>query len=114
VAPHLDLGDNGIEDEGAGWLAAVLPQCTSLAHLHHDGNGIGDEGDGQLAAVLPQSPSLAHLDLGGNGIGAEGAGLLRAAALPSLDLTLWDTFRSHQQLHWIVHGCALLASHIHI
>ena len=35
---------------------------------------IGAEGAGRLAAVLPQCPSLAHLDLGLNEIGAEGAG----------------------------------------
>ena len=49
---------------------------------------IRGEGAGRLAAVLPECTSLAHLDLGNNGIGAEGAGRLQAAALPSLDLTL--------------------------
>jgi len=66
------------DSEGVGRLAAVLPQCTSLAHLHLGGNGIGAEGAGRLAAVLPACTSLAHPDLGGNGIGAEGAGRLRA------------------------------------
>ena len=66
----------------------MLPQCTSLAHLHLGRNDIGNVGAGRLAAVLPQCTSLAHLDLRGNDIGAEGAGLLRAAALPSLDLKL--------------------------
>ena len=86
---HLDLGRNEIGAEGAGLLAPVLPQCPSLAHLHLGYNNIGAEGAGRLAAVLPRCPSLAHLDLGDNQIGAEGARGLRAAALPSLDLTLY-------------------------
>jgi len=64
--------------EGAGLLAAVLPQCTSLAHLHLCGNYIEAEGAGRLAAVLPQCTSLAHLHLCGNCIEAEGAGRLAA------------------------------------
>ena len=84
----LDLSAIKIGGEGAGLLAAVLPRCPSLAHLHLGWNRIGNEGAGLLAAVLPECPSLAHLHLGCNGIGAEDAGLLRAAALPSLDLTV--------------------------
>ena len=51
----------------------MLGQCASLVHLDLGGNGIGDEGAGRLAAVLGQCASLAHLDLLGNGIGDEGA-----------------------------------------
>ena len=83
----LDLSAIAVGAKGAGRLAAVLPQCTSLAHLHLGYNNIGAEGAGLLAAVLPQCTSLAHLHLGGNLIGAEGAAWLQAAALPSLDLT---------------------------
>ena len=49
---------------------------------------IGAEGAGLLAAVLPQCTSLAKLDLWCNDIGAEGAGRLRTAALPSLHVTV--------------------------
>jgi Ran GTPase-activating protein (RanGAP) involved in mRNA processing and transport len=84
----LDLSAIKIGGEGAGRLAAVLPECTSLAHLDLGWNGIGDEGAGRLAAVLPQCTSLAYLHLGYNDIGAEGAGRLRTAALPSLYLTV--------------------------
>ena len=52
---HLDLGHNGIGDEGAGRLAAVLGQCASLAHLDLCGNGIGDEGAGRLGAVAERA-----------------------------------------------------------
>ena len=38
---HLNLEMNGIEDEGAGRLAAVLGQCASLAHLSLRRNWIG-------------------------------------------------------------------------
>ncbi len=78
---HLDLCSNDIGAEGAGRLAAVLPQCTSLARLYLYSNDIGAEGAGRLAAVLPQCRSLAHLHLCFNAIGAEGAGQL-AAVLP--------------------------------
>ena len=63
--------------EGGRWLADVLPQCPSLAHLNLvqpnlskmeecRAVSIGDAEAGRLAGALPQCPRLAHLDLGGN------------------------------------------------
>jgi len=70
-------------------LAAVLPQCASLAVLALDNNSSMAKGAKRLEAVLAQwCPSLAHLELGGSGISGEAAWRLRAAALPSLDLML--------------------------
>jgi hypothetical protein len=77
----IDLSNTRIKAEGAGRLAAVLPQCPSLAHLNHKENGIGAEGAGRLATVLQQCTRLAHLNLAWNEIGDEGVGML-AAALP--------------------------------
>ena len=54
----LSLSRNGIGDEGAGRLAAVLGQCASLAHLNLCVNGIGAEGAERLAAVAKRCPSL--------------------------------------------------------
>ena len=48
---HLDRGSNGIGDEGAERLAAVLGQCQSLTHLTLDSNGIGAEGTRRLQAA---------------------------------------------------------------
>jgi Ran GTPase-activating protein (RanGAP) involved in mRNA processing and transport len=79
--------------EAAGRLAAVLGQCTSLAHLNFQGNGIGDEGAGRLAAVLGQCRTLAHLILHGNGIGAEGVGRLVAVAERCPSLTIYFEWR---------------------
>ena len=73
---NLRVGNTGIGAGGVGRLAAVLPQCLSLARLDLHYNYIGEEGVAALAAVLPQCTSLAHLDLSENGIGAEGAGRL--------------------------------------
>ena len=85
----LDLVRLRIGAEGAARLAAVLPQCPSLADLSLPSNDIRAEGAAQLAAVLPQCTSLAHLSLVGHiDFGAEGVELLQAAALPSLDLIL--------------------------
>ena len=44
-------------------LAAVLPQCSSLAHIVLDFNRIGAEGAARLEVVLLQCPSLAHIGL---------------------------------------------------
>ena len=54
----IDLADCEIKAEGAGRLAAVLGQCSSLAHLYLDSNGIEDEGAGRLDALAQQCPSL--------------------------------------------------------
>ena len=84
----IDVADCEIKAAETRALAAVLGQCSSLAHLHLRFNSIGAEGAGRLAAALGQCPSLAHLDLGGNSIGAEGAGRLDALAqqCPSLNI----------------------------
>ena len=54
----IDLSNATIRAEGAERLAAVLGQCTSLAHLNFQGNGIGAEGVGRLVAVAERCPSL--------------------------------------------------------
>ena len=41
---HLDLSDNQIGSAGAGNLAGVLGQCSSLTHLDLSRNQIGDAG----------------------------------------------------------------------
>ena len=68
---------NNIGDEGAGRLAGVLGQCSSLATLNLRYNDIGAEGSTRLAGVLGQCSSLATLDLEGNDIGDEGIAMIR-------------------------------------
>jgi len=53
----IDLSKAWIGAEGAGRLAAVLPQCPSLAHLHLWGNEIGAQGAEMLAAMPITCPS---------------------------------------------------------
>ena len=55
---HSDLGEEGIGADGAGMLAGVLGQCSSLTVLDLSGNDIGDEGAGRLAGVLGQCSLL--------------------------------------------------------
>ena len=91
---HLDLGFNGIGDEGAGRLAAVLPRCTSLAQLELSRNSIGDNGILKIKNILDnesdvtlrnvliraivrkpkrvQVKQLSRLNLEGNRIGERG------------------------------------------
>ena len=75
---HSDLGEEGIGADGAGMLAGVLGQCSSLTVLDLSGNDIGDEGAGRLAGVLGQCSSLTVLDLEWNGIDDDGIAMLRA------------------------------------
>ena len=69
---RIDLSSRGIKAQGAGRLARVLGQCSSLAELILCDNGIGAEGSCSLAQVLGQCSSLTKLDLSKNGIGGEG------------------------------------------
>ena len=70
---HLDLCSNEMGYAGAVFLAGMLAQCTALAHLNLSGNNISAAGAGSLAGVLAQCPALAHLDLSCNEIQADGA-----------------------------------------
>ena len=53
-----------VGDEGAGRLAGVLGQYSSITKLNLAGNGIGEDGAGVLAGVLGECSSLAMLDVG--------------------------------------------------
>ena len=65
-------------------LEQVLGQYSSwFSHLTLSWNAIGDEGAGRLAGVLGQCSSLAHLDLSDHGIREEGRALLSAATAGS-------------------------------
>ena len=61
---RIDLSSRGIKAQGAGRLARVLGQCSSLAELYLSCNNIGDEGATSLAGVLGQCSVLTTLDLG--------------------------------------------------
>ena len=80
--------------EGAGRLAGVLGQCSSLAELNLRDNDIRDEGAGRLAVVLGQCSSLAELDLSYNGIGDDGIAMLRACWPGKSGLEI------NHQFHW--------------
>ena len=45
-------------DEGAGRLAGVLAQCSSLARLDLEGNAIGDEGIAMIRMSIPDRVQL--------------------------------------------------------
>ena len=69
-----------------GWGDCGGAPAVRFARLDLCGNDTGEEGVGQLAAVLPQCTSLAHLDLSLSYIREERAGRIRAAAPPSLQI----------------------------
>jgi Ran GTPase-activating protein (RanGAP) involved in mRNA processing and transport len=68
----LDLGGNGIGDEGAIYLALALEQNDTLQELLLQDNGIGDAGAKALARALRTNKTLRTLYLHVNSIGAEG------------------------------------------
>lgn len=80
---HLRLSGAGLQDEGAGALAAAIAQSWSgsLRRLELSANQIGDEGAVSLAGALVQCTQLVALDVSSNWyISDEGAGSLAAAA----------------------------------
>ena len=85
-AVRLDLSSCKIGAEGAGSLAGVLGQCSSLATLHLRYNNIGVEGAGRLAGVLGQCSSLTMLDLAGNDIGDRGIDIIQSSIRDSTQL----------------------------
>ena len=94
---RLDLSSCEIGAEGAGSLAGVLGQCSSLAELHLGYNSIGAEGAGRLAGVLGQCSSLAELDLRYNSIGDDGIAMLRACWPGGSGLEIDDQFESDDE-----------------
>ena len=57
-AAGLVLGSNRIGDEGAGRLAGVLGQCSSLIKLDLEDNGIDEDGIAILRACWPGDSGL--------------------------------------------------------
>ena len=84
----LKVFSNGADCEIVAGLYAdtVAGAIGNATELEFAGCEWGDEDAERLAAVLPQCTSLAHLDLGDNDIADEFVTRLWAAALPSLDL----------------------------
>ena len=62
----MNLGSNGLGDEGARSLAGVIGQCSSLAMLDLSHCEIGDEGARSLADGARQCSKLTVLDLSYN------------------------------------------------
>ncbi len=71
---HLDLGGDGVDDEGARLLAAC-PHLAGLTHLLLPRNGLTASG-AQALALSPHLANLAVLDLSANTVGDEGARVL--------------------------------------
>jgi len=88
----LDLEANGLSSVGGSALAAVLQGgvVPNLTHLNLGCNGIGQDGAIELAAALHCCPLLSSLDLHGNAVGDDGCvaigAALTAGAVPSLDM----------------------------
>ena len=55
---HSDLGEEGIGADGAGMLAGVLGQCSSLTKLDLEDNGIDEDGFAILRACWPGDSGL--------------------------------------------------------
>ena len=81
---NSNLAGHSLEADVESTLEHVLGQCSSsIRHLSLSDNQIGAEGAGRLAGVLGQCSSLAHLDLSYNGVGDEGRALLSVATAGS-------------------------------
>jgi NLR family CARD domain-containing protein 3 len=101
---ELDVANNGISEEGAAALAALLA-ARPLKRLNANMNALGNGGMYKLADALKDTPALEELDLGGNNVGPEGAAVLMNAlqgkqSLKTLEL---GCAASHA---CIMHACA--------
>ncbi|KAK1735826.1 leucine-rich repeat protein [Skeletonema marinoi] len=83
----LDLGSDGIGNEGVVALAGALKENTTLTTLRLGFNGIGNEGAIALADVLKENTTLTTLRLEDNDIGKEGAIALAEALKENTTLT---------------------------
>jgi Ran GTPase-activating protein (RanGAP) involved in mRNA processing and transport len=73
---HLDLGENGLGDEGAIHIAAGLQHNTHLLRLELCGNKIAVEGTKAISRCLGVNKSLEQLSLRDNNLGDKGAKVL--------------------------------------
>lgn len=69
----LDLGNNGIKDDGMKWVSRALKENTTLRRLCLAGNDVGPDGAWWIADALAVNGDLRSLDLGANAVGDEGA-----------------------------------------
>ncbi|EQC42329.1 hypothetical protein SDRG_00068 [Saprolegnia diclina VS20] len=82
------LEASGLGDEEIQLLAAVLPHCPSLGHLHLIDQGCTYVGAMALAAVIPLCPLLRKIDLRGNRVGSIGAHAFSSVLSHLLELDL--------------------------
>jgi Ran GTPase-activating protein (RanGAP) involved in mRNA processing and transport len=69
----IDLGMNGIGDDGMMWISEALTRNSSLCKLVLLGNQIGDRGAWSLGEALKVNKCLEEIVLERNSIGDEGA-----------------------------------------
>ena len=62
---HLDLAENDITCEGAGFLADLLRQSSILTNLNLRGNSIGPQGAAMVGDALLGNSGLTSLDIAG-------------------------------------------------
>jgi Ran GTPase-activating protein (RanGAP) involved in mRNA processing and transport len=60
---HIDVSNNTIGDEGAGYLAEIIAGNRTLRRLIAQRNRITDEGAALMVAAVPRNPSLELVDL---------------------------------------------------
>ncbi len=91
----LILNDNRIKDKGVGLICDVLKSSnSSLKSLHIKSNGIGDEGASELAAMLKSNKVITDLNLDINFITDIGANELADAIKINDSLTFFGIARS--------------------
>lgn len=76
---ELDLGANGVGDEGAEAMAFMLTDACALERLWLDMNGVGPVGGLALAAALAADSRLAFLSIVDNALGDAGVLALERA-----------------------------------
>lgn len=64
----IDVGSNGLGDDGAEYLSSALAtgQCTRVREIHMDYSDVGEKGARALLAALRFCPKLARVWLHGN------------------------------------------------
>lgn len=68
-SPEVDLSDNNLGDYGAGAVADMLKENSTLLSLNLSGNRFTDQSADHLGPALVTNTKLQHLDISHNALG---------------------------------------------
>jgi Haemolysin-III related/Leucine Rich repeat len=106
---HLDLSNNGLDDDGIREICNGIKQNSTIKSLNLSSNHFGEIGAEQLRLALEENTSIKTLDISRNALGFRSISSLLCSCRPrGLDVATNGNFVFEEILNSVSHGIAFI------